>query len=117
MQYLRLVDTRSYWLQQAANMKKVKVIQQAIIVQDVSYNIYHMIQSFNFFTNDKIWTGRNWKHFADDNSNGAKMMISLFNRVENTAGKGENAGFQHFLLFPQCFPMPSSLESGLCGKE
>ena len=24
-------------------------------------------------------------------------------RVENTVGKGENAGNQHFLLFPQCF--------------
>ena len=23
---------------------------------------------------------------------------------ENIAGKGENAGYQHFLLFPQCFP-------------
>ena len=22
--------------------------------------------------------------------------------VENTVGKGENAGYQHFLLFPQC---------------
>ena len=31
------------------------------------------------------------------------MMISVFERVENIAGKGENAGFQHFLLFPQCF--------------
>ena len=25
------------------------------------------------------------------------------NRVENIVGKGENAGYQHFLLFPQCF--------------
>ena len=26
---------------------------------------------------------------------------------ENIAGKGENAGYQHFLLFPQCFlPIP-----------
>ena len=25
-------------------------------------------------------------------------------RVENIVGKGENAGYQHFLLFPQCFP-------------
>ena len=24
-------------------------------------------------------------------------------RVENIVGKGENAGYQHFLLFPQCF--------------
>ena len=23
--------------------------------------------------------------------------------LENTVGKGENAGNQHFLLFPQCF--------------
>ena len=24
-------------------------------------------------------------------------------KVENIMGKGENAGYQHFLLFPQCF--------------
>ena len=46
------------------------------------------------------------------------MTISLFDRVENTVGKGENAGYQHFLLFQQCFPKPPSLgSSGLCGKE
>ena len=28
------------------------------------------------------------------------MTISLSERVENTMGKGENAGYQHFLLFP-----------------
>ena len=33
----------------------------------------------------------------------AKMTISLFNRVENSLGKGENAGYQHFLLFTQFF--------------
>ena len=33
-------------------------------------------------------------------------MISLFDREENTVGKGENAGYQHFLLFPRCFPKP-----------
>ena len=29
--------------------------------------------------------------------------------VENILGKGENAGYQHFLLFPKCFQKPSSL--------
>ena len=29
------------------------------------------------------------------------MMNSLCDKVENTVGKGENAGYQHFLLFPQ----------------
>ena len=31
------------------------------------------------------------------------MMISVFDRAENIVGKEENAGYQHFLLFPQCF--------------
>ena len=30
-------------------------------------------------------------------------MISVFDSVENIVGIGENAGYQHFLLFPQCF--------------
>ena len=38
-------------------------------------------------------------------------MISLLDKVENTVGKGENAGYQHFLLFLQCFPKPSSQRS------
>ena len=33
------------------------------------------------------------------------MMISVFDRVENIVGKRENAGYQHFLIFPQCFQM------------
>ena len=36
-------------------------------------------------------------------------MISVFDRVENIVGKGENAGCQHFLLFPQCFQKSSFL--------
>ena len=49
-----------------------------------------------------------------------QIMISLLERVENTVGKGENASYQHFLLFSQCFPKLSpirSLKSGLCGKD
>ena len=30
-------------------------------------------------------------------------MIPDLDRVENIVGKGENAGYQHFLIFPQCF--------------
>ena len=30
--------------------------------------------------------------------------MNLFiNKVKNTMEKGENAGYQHFFLFPQCF--------------
>ena len=52
------------------------------------------------------------KAFADNKLKVAKMMIVLFDRAEKkTVGKGENAGYQHFLLFPQCFLKPSSLGS------
>ena len=30
-------------------------------------------------------------------------MISVYDREENIVGKGENAGYEHFLLFPQYF--------------
>ena len=31
------------------------------------------------------------------------MMEEAFEWVENIARKGKNTGYQHFLLFPQCF--------------
>ena len=34
-------------------------------------------------------------------------MIFVLDSVENIVGNGENAGYQHFLLFPQCFQKPS----------
>ena len=34
---------------------------------------------------------------------GNSMMICVTDWVENIVGKGENAGYQHFVLFPQCF--------------
>ena len=45
------------------------------------------------------------------------MVISLCDRVESIVGKGDNAGFQHLLLFPQCFQKPCfSIKVGMCGK-
>ena len=48
------------------------------------------------------------KAFADGKSNVAKLMNFLLDRVENIVGKGENAGYKHFLLFQQCFQKTSS---------
>ena len=39
------------------------------------------------------------------------IMVSLFDKKEITVGNGENAGYQHFLLFTQCFLKNSSLGS------
>ena len=40
----------------------------------------------------------------------AKMTVfSWIEHLLKTLGKGENADYQHFLLYPQCFPKPSLL--------
>ena len=44
-------------------------------------------------------------------------MPYFYDRAEKIVGKGENVGYQHFLLFPQCFQKASLSKSGLCGKE
>ena len=52
--------------------------------------------NFNTFPNEKILDVSKLKAFADDKLSIARMMISLIDRIENTVGKGENAGYQHF---------------------
>ena len=58
--------------------------------------------------NNKFLDVTKLKAFADNNFNIPKMTISLCDRAENKVDKVENAGYQHFLLFPQCFQKPSS---------
>ena len=61
----------------------------------------------NSLLNDKILDWTEFKAFADIKLNVAKITISVFDKVENIVGKGENASCQHFLLFPQCFQKAS----------
>ena len=65
----------------------------------------------NPLPNNKILDVTKLKAFADAKFNVGRMLTSLLDRVENTVGKEENAGYQHFLLFPQCFAKPFSLGS------
>ena len=58
--------------------------------------------SFNPLPDDKILGLPKMKALADDKSNVTQNIQVMFYRIENTVGKEENAGFQHFLLFPQC---------------
>ena len=51
----------------------------------------------------KFWISPNFTAFADDKIIVTHELKFMLGRVENIVGKGENAGYQHFLLFPQCF--------------
>ena len=57
----------------------------------------------NSLPNDKSLDWWKFKEFADDNISVTEKLKFVLGRVENIVGKGENAGSQHFLLFPQCF--------------
>ena len=62
---------------------------------------------FNRLPNDEILDWSKLKAFADDKINVTEKMKFVLERVENNVGKGENAAYQHFLLFPQCFQKAS----------
>ena len=57
----------------------------------------------NFLPNDKFLDRSKLKAFADYKINVTQKLKFDLERVENIVGKGENAGYQHFLFFPQCF--------------
>ena len=58
---------------------------------------------FNPFPNDKMLDETKSKAFADDKLNIAKMTISPLDRVENSVGKGENAGSSLPTVFSKAF--------------
>ena len=57
----------------------------------------------NTLPNDKILDGSKFKAFADNKISLTEKLKLVLRRVENIVGKGENAGYQHFLLSPQYF--------------
>ena len=62
----------------------------------------------NSTKHQNILLSSNWKDMETTNKLFAKIMISVFDRVGNIVGKGENAGYQHFFLFLHCFQKASS---------
>ena len=55
------------------------------------------------FTKQQNLDWSEFKAFADKKINLTQKLKFVLKRVENNVGTGENAGYQHFLLFPQCF--------------
>ena len=53
---------------------------------------------YNCLPNDIFLDWSKLKAFADDKINVNKNLKFVLERIENIVGKGENAGYQHFLL-------------------
>ena len=74
----------------------------------------------NSLRNDKIFDLSKFKAFGDDKIILTQKLKFVLGRVDNIVEKGENAGYQHFLLFQQCFQsfhFQTCLRSELCGKR
>ena len=65
----------------------------------------------NSLPNDKYLEWSKFKALAGNKLNVTQKQKFCLGWVENIVGKGENAGYQHFLLFPLCFQKASA--SGL----
>ena len=70
-----------------------------------------MVLGVNSLINDQILDWSKLKAFAEDKIKLAVKLKFVLERVENIVGKGENAGYQHFLLFPCCFQKASYTRS------
>ena len=71
---------------------------------------------FKSFPNNKVLDWSKLKAFADNKINVTEKLKFDLERVENIVGKAENPGYQHFLLFQQCFQKTSytgSLKVGI----
>ena len=72
----------------------------------------------NFLPNDKILNLSNLKACEDDKITVIQEIKFVLSRIGKIVGKGENAGYQHFLLFPVCKSLLSQgrKSQGLFGK-
>ena len=61
------------------------------------------VQSDLNLPNNKTFDWSKLKAFADNKIIVIQKLKFVLGRVENIVGKIENAGYQHFLLCPQCF--------------
>ena len=65
--------------------------------------LFYLRISLNPLLDDKILDRSTLRQSADNNFKFDENSRKFSKWLENTAGKGENARYEQFLLFPQCF--------------
>ena len=86
-------------------MGQQKMFQHILPLQtvqaDLKGNTFHTC--INHLPYGKFLGFSKLKALADNKINVTQKQKHFLKWVENIVEKGENAGYQHFLLFPQCF--------------
>ena len=84
------------------NRKSFHLAHQDIQPRKRELHQSHVLQ-FLILPNQHILDSSKFKEFVDDNSKFDGKGVKVSKRVQNTMSKGENAGYEQFLLFPWCF--------------
>ena len=111
-----MVSKYDPWLSSVIDRKLHK---DSIVVENQCRRYKHFFnQTIPIYplTDNKVLAISKLKAFADDNFSVAQMVQFYSDRVKNV-GKGENAGFQHFLLYAQCLQKPFCLGVRKPGKR
>ena len=88
---------------------------KAYLIPEACENLGLCCKGLTLYQNTKRYTGPISKKSVVNNSNVVKIVKLVLDRVENIVGKGENAGYKHFLLFPTMFSKVYFLR--VCGKR
>ena len=92
------------------SLEALKVVISGVRLNETDEDL-DKLTFYNSLPNNKILDQSKLKAFANEKINENQNMKFLLGRVENIVGKGENAGYQHFLFFTQCFQKLSLQES------
>ena len=92
--------SRSY----AKHRRGAFILDQICKAKSLSNFVYLcVLEMFNSLPNNKFLDCSKLIALADDKINLTCKQKFFLEWVENIVGKRENAGYQHFLPFPQCF--------------
>ena len=85
-------------------LNKFKILSHILLL---SANAFNLDQSKILSFSKYLIAFSKFKAFADNNFNVDQKEELLSDKVENIVWRGENAGYQHFLLFPLFQKAPS----------
>ena len=89
------------------------IVVSLLVCLSVHPSIHPSIVLWLFMLGPKL------KESADKRLNVIQTFKFVFKEKKNNLGKGQNAGYLHFVLFPLCFSEAVLIrvdKSGLCGK-
>ena len=95
-------QTPRSWMLNKLFLDDLLVSQSPVWSPSCGSTLLSALQTSNSLPNDKFLDWSNLKALADHRLKVTEKLKFVSGRVENIEGNGENAGYQHFLLFPQC---------------